>query len=399
MFAKRSLSPVPAVSPAAPAGGVRALAGQIFGNPALSAGGAGLFFLLTAVTVIMVAGDSSAGAPSVRISLTQPGAPPPPPGWREAMAPDQAGAAPVTTDNLQLYPNATTADDSAPIQGQAIISFPGSGDGGGVGAGDDHAGQALPPAPIAGLTAPGPGGGQLPVIAPDGRTPSQVYARPFQSNGKPKIALLIGGLGLNAKSTREAIEQLPPEVTLSFVPYADGLQGWIDLARANGHEVLLEAPMEPNDYPDNDPGPYTLMANGRPQETTQRLDWLLSRAVGYFGVTNYLGSKFVGVDTAMATFAADLHQRGLAFIDDGSAARRGGDLPRASADRVVDDQLAGDAIDKQLLALEASALQNGQALGAGFAYPITLTQVRAWAAGLPQRGYQLAPASALTTRR
>lgn len=392
MFAKR---PQPALqTAAAPAAGSRSLATQVFANPALSAGGAGLFFLIAAMATVVVAGDPNAGAPVVRIPLAQPGAPPPPPGWRQALAPDQAGAAPVSTDSLQLLPNTATADDTAPIQGQAIISFPGGG-------AADQAGpaQALPPAPLAGFTAPGPGGGYLPIISADGRTPAEAYARPFQSDGKPKIALVIGGLGLNAKGTREAIEQLPPEVTLSFVPYADGLQGWIDLARANGHEVLLEAPMEPNDYPDNDPGPYTLMAAGKPADTTQKLDWLLSRATGYFGVTNYLGSKFVNSDVGMSAFSADLKARGLAFVDDGSAAKRGGGVPRASADRVVDDELAADAIDKQLLALEGSALQNGQALGAGFAYPITLAEVRTWAAGLSQRGYQLAPASALTLVR
>ncbi len=373
------------------------MAMQFFGNPALSAGGAALFFLLAATATIVVAGDPSAGAPSVLIPLTQPGSPPPPPGWREAMAPEQTGAPTVTTDSLQLLPNGAEGDAGAPIQGQATISFPGGP--GDASAQGDGAGEALIPSPIAGLTAPGPGGGQLPIIGGDGKTPADAYARPFVSNGRPKIGLVIGGLGLNSKGTREAIEQLPPEVTLSFVPYSDGLQGWIDLARQHGHEVLLEAPMEPNDFPDNDPGPYTLMANGKAAETTQRLDWLLGRATGYFGVTNYLGSKFVTSDVGMNALAADLRTRGLAFVDDGSAARRGGGLPRASADRVVDDQLAGDAIDKQLLALEASALQNGQSLGAGFAYPVTLAQVKTWAGGLAGRGYQLAPASALTVRR
>ena len=382
----------PATRDATP--GLAAMAGVLARNPALGAGGAGLFFLLAAATVILVAGDPKAGAPSVRIALSQIGAPLPP-GWREALAPDQGGAPVVSQDSLQLLPN---TPDAAPIQGQATISFPGVGaslDG----QAPDHSGDALPPAPIAGLTAPGPGGAPLPIIGPDGRTPAQAYARPFQSNGKPKVALVIGGLGLNSKSTREAIEQLPADVTLSFVPYADGLQGWIDLARQNGHEVLLEAPMEPNDYPDNDPGPYTLMAGSKPADIDQRLQWLLSRATGYFGLTNYLGSKFLTSDSAMAAFSDGLRQRGLAFVDDGSAAKRGGGLPRASADRVIDDELAGDAIDKQLQALETSATQNGQALGSGFAYPITLAQVKAWAAGLAQRGYQLAPASALTVRR
>ena len=66
---------------------------------------------------------------------------------------------------------------------------------------------------------------------------------------------------------------------------------------------------------------------------------------------------------------------------------------------MIDDQLAGDAIDKQLVLLEADATRNGQALGSGFAYPLTLDQVVRWATTLAQRGYQLAPASAVTMRR
>ncbi len=397
MFAKR---PSPAVSFAGSASGgaARAAAGgrgigaRIGAAPGLTAIGAGVLFLAAAALVIVVAGDPRAGMPSVRIPLSQPGAPPPPPGWREALAPDQPGDAPVSLGDLQLSPGSGAADGAG---GQAVITLPGADSP----TTPDRAALALPAAPIAGLTAPGPGGAPLPIIAADGRTPAQAYARPFESNGKPKIALVIGGLGLNAKTTRQAIEQLPPEVTLSFVPYAEGLQGWIDMARAGGHEVLLEAPMEPKDYPDNDPGPYTLMADGRAQETSQRLEWLLSRATGYFGVTNYLGSKFVANDGAMATFSADLRARGLAFIDDGSAVKRGGGLLRASANAVIDDDLASDSIDKQLLLLETSAMRDGQALGSGFAYPLTLDQVSRWANSLAQRGYQLAPASAVMMAR
>ena len=373
-----------------PASGLAA----VFRNPAVGVGGAGVFFALAACAVVAVAGDPSAGAPSVRFSLSAPGAPAPPPGWKEALSPDPIGDGPVSQSDLQLLPGAA---GQAPMPGQAVISFPGAPDASG---GAAKPSTGLPAAPIAGYSTPGPGGALLPAIGPDGRAPAEVYARPFQSNGKPKIALVIGGLGLNAKATREAIEQLPPEVTLSFVPYSEGLQGWIDLARQNGHEVLLETPMEPNDYPDNDPGPYTLMAGAPAQETQGRLDWLMSRAVGYFGLTNYLGSKFLANTSAMAAFTGSLRQHGLAFVDDGSAVGdTGNGAPRASADKVIDEDLAGDSIDRQLLALEAAALQNGQAMGSGFAYPITLAQVSKWAADLPNRGYQLAPASALLMRR
>ena len=338
-----------------------------FANRYAAVAGAGLLFVATAAALIAVAGDPRAGAPSVRISLNQ--APP--------------AAAVGAASPLPLAPAAPGALDSA---GQAIITLS-----------DTGAVTALPQAPIAGLFQPGPSG-PLPVIAADGRASWQAYARPFHDNGAPKVALVIGGLGLNANATRQAIEQLPADVTLSFVPYAEGLQGWIDLARASGHEVLLETPMEPVDYPQNDPGPYTLLASDQPQATTKRLEWLLSRATGYFGLTNYLGGRFMASDTAMSTFSAALRQRGLAFVDDGSARGRAGGLPRASAERIIDEDLDGGSINAQLAALETSARSRGRALGSGFAYPVTLTQVKAWADGLSAHGLQLAPASAVMSR-
>jgi polysaccharide deacetylase 2 family uncharacterized protein YibQ len=388
MFSKKQLHPKPAApAPATP--GAQELALQALRNPYVAASGAALLLIVSIVTLVGLMGDPKAGEPMVRISLAMTSDHPAPPGWREALAPDPHGAPKVSEGVFELSEAPPPAEASL---GQAVITVGGEHVG-------PSGGDALPQAPIAGLFVNGPGG-LLPVIGPDGRTPFEAYQRPFTPNGRPRVALIIGGLGLNAKSTREAIESLPPQITLSFVPYADGLQGWIDLARANGHEVLLEAPMEPVDYPDNDPGPYTLMAQASGTETAKKLEWVLSRATGYFGLTNYLGSKFLASDAAVAGFTAALRSRGLAFIDDGQAARRGGGgLPRASADRIVDDQLSETAIARQLAALEAGASAHGQALGSGFAYPVTLTQVAQWAEAVESRGFQLAPASALTVRR
>jgi len=382
MFSKKPTTPVPTSS--APSIALPA----VLANPYVGAVGAGGLLIVAAVALIGVLGDPRAGAPLVKVPLGSADAAPP--GWQAAL--NDTGQASLDAEGVfTLFEEAPDVGPDEPITGHAMISGPGGA--------APLAGQPLPAAPIAGLSQPGPGGTLLPVISPDGRTPAQAYARPFHPNGRPKVAVVIGGLGLNPTYTRQAIEQLPADVTLSFAPYPEGLQGWIDLARAFGHEVLLEAPMEPLDYPDNDPGAYTLMAAGRPEETARRTEWILGRATGYFGVTNYLGSRFVTSDSGMNAFTQTLKGRGLAFIDDGSAARRGGGLPRASADRIIDDQMSGEAIARQLRDVEAAASQRGQALGAGFAYPVTLSQVKAWTEGLAARGFQLAPASALTARR
>jgi polysaccharide deacetylase 2 family uncharacterized protein YibQ len=383
MFSKKQFAT--ALPAPAPVLGAKDAVLRAVQNPYVGAIGAFVLFLLTLLAVIALIGDPAKGAPVVRISLAK--AVQTPPGWREALA-DPHGGPTVTQDIFQLSETPIGAEGA--LGGQAVITV--------GGAASFHAADPLPPAPLAGFHVQGPNG-PLPVIATDGRTPAQAYARPFTPNGRPKVGLVIGGLGLNAALTRKAIDTLPPEITLSFVPYSDGLQGWIDLARAAGHEVLIEVPMEPMDYPENDPGPYTLMASAQGSETVKKLEWVLSRATGYFGVTNYLGSRFLGSDPAMTAFTGALRGRGLAFIDDGQAAKRGGGLPRASAFRVIDEQLSSEAIDQQLLNVEAGALQNGQALGSGFAYPVTLDQVTKWAQSVESRGYQLAPASALTTRR
>ena len=266
--------------------------------------------------------------------------------------------------------------------------------------------RSAPRAPLPGFYEPGPGG-PLPVISPDGRRPQSVYAKAFDGDfDAPTLAVVVGGLGLNAALTEAAIDTLPAAITLSFVPYADDLQVWVDRARADGHEVLIELPMEPFDYPNNDPGPHTLLAEASAAENRRRMEWLLSRAAGYFGVTNYLGARFGTEQSAMRAVFADLEARGLAILHDGAgrrsaldAAASAAEAPVAVADRVVDGDPDPRAIDRKLLELEALALQNGSALGSGFAYPATVDSLSAWVEGLDARGYQLAPASFLVRLR
>lgn len=393
MFAKRqsALAATAGTAPRAKDGPSLKPVVDALKKPPVAAGLAGLLLLSTSALFLTVLGDPKAGTPSAHVALEREAA--------AAPAPAPTGFEAFSMGAMGLYQNLAGGADPAG-GGDAVITLPDGGSVSGQGApitAPVHAASPLAKAPIAGLSQPG-SNGPLPMIAPDGRVPAQAYARPFRPNGKPRVSLIVGGLGLNAVTTRAAIERLPPEVTLSFVPYADNLQGWIDQARAQGHEVMLEMPMEPTGYPDNDPGPYTLLADGGADDVTAKMDWLLSRATGYFGVTNYLGDRFAGSDTGMNAFLSVLRQRGVAFLDDGSFQRRPGAWARASADRVIDRTQSPAAIVAALNGLEAQAKLRGSALGAGFSYPVTVEAAARWTAGLEQRGLQLAPASSLSMR-
>ena len=71
------------------------------------------------------------------------------------------------------------------------------------------------------------------------------------TSDRPKIAILLGGMGLNQQLTQKAIKELPGDVTLGFAPYGENLQAQVNRARAEGHEVMLQLPMEPVGYPGN----------------------------------------------------------------------------------------------------------------------------------------------------
>lgn len=263
--------------------------------------------------------------------------------------------------------------------------------------------KSLPRAPISSVSER-TSVGLLPAISEDGRTPAGAYARPFANpENRPTVSIVLGGLGINYTHTKSAIEELPPEVTLSFAPTARNLQGWIHQARAAGHEVLLEVPMEPYEFGRERPHPQALYGSLSESELTGRLDYLMSRATGYFGVINYQGSKFATDEAATTKIAEALSGRGVAFVEDGSlnrstfsAAASQTGLRYRQANTPIDARPDGSEIENRLLELEALAHENGASLGSGFAYPITIDILKAWTDQLDEKGIILAPVSAVT---
>ncbi|MGA8315162.1 MAG: divergent polysaccharide deacetylase family protein, partial [Bradyrhizobium sp.] len=163
--------------------------------------------------------------------------------------------------------------------------------------------------------------GMIPTMA-DGLRPFTAYAGEAdraKAAKMPIVAIVVGGLGVGAAKTVDAILRLPAAVTLAFTPYGSDPAKLVERARAQHHEILLQIPMEPYDYPDNDPGPQTLLTALAPEQNLDRLYWHLSRFQGYAGIANFMGARFVATDTAMAPIVKEAAKRGLGYFDDGSA--------------------------------------------------------------------------------
>jgi hypothetical protein len=126
--------------------------------------------------------------------------------------------------------------------------------------------------------------GALPRISASGETPFAAYARPSvgqsAAGGAARIAIVVTGLGINLSGSLEAISKLPDTVTLAFAPYGRNLERSAGSARAEGHEIFIEVPLEPFDYPDNDPGPDTLLTGQAPRDNMQKLYRVLGKRGG-----------------------------------------------------------------------------------------------------------------------
>lgn len=371
------------------------------------------FLLGSGATAMHVMGDADAAGPTVRVALFDeapsdaPQLNPRLPGYQAAIGFSQADASSGTAQPAGVEPDlgveysgavrmTASASNSAAAQPQGIRI---------------NGKTVLPGQTYSQITQVGEAGASAPgdvtskmvqigeTIADD--SPLARNARAFSNpDGKPTVSLIVSGLGTNATRTRAAIDELPPEVTLSFAPTADGLRTWVSRARRAGHEVLIELPMEPYDYGRQRPHAYVMQVGVSADANRQRLAKLLARTPGYVGVMNYQGAKFATEETAVDPIIEALSAKGLAFFEDGSLIRsefegsaRDAGLAFGKATAWVDARPVADEISQQLLVLETTARERGAALGTSMPFPVSIDLLKEWIPTLEEKGIALAPAS------
>ena len=330
----------------------------------------------------LVVDDPLGGQPRTVVSLDQPG--------------DRAGGGNAAPDIRTGDP---AQGGSAP-EGQVTVLLPGDMPGGGVIVSDPISGAIDGDRDLVEESR----NGLLPKIGADGRRPLQAYARPAPplASGQPRIALVVAGLGLSAAGTENAIRRLPPEVTFAFAPYGRDLRRLARVARTEGHELLLQVPLEPYDYPDNDPGPHTLLSSLPERQNIDRLQWTMARLVGYVGVMNHMGAKFLTDETALRPVLNEIRNRGILYLEDGAAPQSRSaslgeriGLSQLAADKVIDAVATRDAIDAALADLMEIAADRGYAIGVASALPGTIAALEDWISVLEQRKIAIVPLTAL----
>ena len=250
--------------------------------------------------------------------------------------------------------------------------------------------------------------GLIPRISDTGKTAFKEYSRPNKdvTSDRPRIAIIVTGLGQSRAATEAAIKNLPPEISLAIDSHSRGIAYWIDRAREVGHEVLLTLPMESVSFPFEDPGPGTLRVLEAPEENVKQVEWIMSRASGYFGLMGVAGSKFTTNQEQTAFILKAIKDRGLMFVDGGYTLETL--VPRiafkeqvtwAAVEMEIDTELDGEKIEEKLAALETLAQRRSISIGRISPYPVSIAHLSEWIKTLQDKGIDLVPVSSLANKQ
>ncbi len=217
------------------------------------------------------------------------------------------------------------------------------------------------------------------------------------------IAIIIDDIG-PARSLSARAVALPGPLTMSFLPYAEGLPPLIAAARTRGHQIFLHMPMQP--VGEERPGPNALLASMTTEELREHLGWAIARVPGAVGMNNHMGSRLTTDERAMRTVMDVLDQRGLVFIDSRTSPRSiaaaiaaEAGLPHGSRDIFLDHLPTAAFVRRQLAEIEAMARRSGSAIAIGHPLPVTLAVLEAWIPDAKARGFTFVPVTSAIEKR
>jgi polysaccharide deacetylase 2 family uncharacterized protein YibQ len=221
-------------------------------------------------------------------------------------------------------------------------------------------------------------------------------------DGEGYISIIMTDLGVSEAASSRAFDDLPPQVALAFSPYSQRVASLVEKAVAAKRETLMLLPMEPANYPHDDPGPRALLTRVALKENNDNLNWILRDAKGITGAMNFMGSSFMSDPKSLLPVFQTLRQRGAMFVENpapagplGLEAAMNAELPYITADIRIDEEATELQVKQQLHNLETLARKRGYALGIAQPYPLSFTILKSWAESLSQRGITLVPLSSI----
>lgn len=241
--------------------------------------------------------------------------------------------------------------------------------------------------------------GEIPALGADGKGPGQLYAAQeiVATDDKIKVAFIFSNLGRNAPLHDKILASTPPGVTLAYLPYGNNLKNQMSAARSKGHEVLMNLPMEPADYPYTDTGPNTLLTGLTKEQNMDRLHWALAQGHEYVGVMNLHGSLFLASSQDLKPVLHEIDKRGLLFVESETCYRSqvqtASHTPRLKSHFLLGESLTPSELQATLIRAEQMAEKSGFITIVAHTSPLNMPVLLTWIKKAQEQNYVFVPVS------
>lgn len=221
------------------------------------------------------------------------------------------------------------------------------------------------------------------------------------------IALVIDDFGAYPLEESKKFLNLGIPFTASVIPFEKWTKEILDLLSEKNIEVIVHLPMEPEDYPKNDPGANAIYTNLPPSEIKRRVRQAIDAIGIAVGLNNHMGSKATADAKTMGIVADAVSESGLFFIDSKTTIyscaldkMRSRNIPSTAQDGNIDLQPDTVSVAQKFFELALKSRQTDQGmLIVGHARNETFHAIKRVLPTIEKYGIEFVPASRLVSIR
>lgn len=229
--------------------------------------------------------------------------------------------------------------------------------------------------------------GQPPVTYPQQQYTSAVQTRrpaatSQQAFPKGFLAIVVDDMGSSMKEVQElAAINLP--LTFAIIPGLPKARGVAEYAHAQGRDVIIHIPMEPQGYPAQRVEANALLMSSSASEIESRIKGFIKEIPFVVGANNHMGSRYTESELQMKPVIAALKENGLFFLDSRTSPKSVGqklavamEVRTGSRNVFLDNEQSVEAIKKELVSAARMAGKKGGAIAICHPHPATIKALR-----------------------
>lgn len=199
---------------------------------------------------------------------------------------------------------------------------------------------------------------------------------------KLKISIVMDDLGQSDKFLNWFHQNKFP-LTLSFIPNLPHSRKMAEELHNSGYEIILHIPMEPEGYPEVNPGNGALLLSMKKEEMEEKIDEFRREFPFVKGINNHMGSSFTSNFNKMEELMEILREKGFFFLDSRTIASTKGfettkikGVPFLERDVFLDNILDKRAIKRQFEELLKKGRKKGYGIGICHPHPVTFETLK-----------------------